>query len=197
VLIDPEMAAVQSGYSAAWAKVHADNLRKELHYYIVAGERAREARRDIDSRVVMNEVANIAFSDVLDFFEVVDSYDSDNNANGSMLIPKQNLKALPAHMRRLIKRIKFDTIVVGNGNTKLVIVSDIELHGKDWALKEMIEILRLKQAGAPKDETSELLEKMSASELAEVEKVFTKAQTRLRRSIDQRKDDDAIDVTPE
>jgi hypothetical protein len=195
VLADPVLAAIQSGFTPTYAKRRANALRRELHYYIIAGELAQTARRDIDAKTVLAELSNLAFSDVLDFFEAVDDIDEATGlSNGTIMVPKQNLKALPAHLRRLIKRIKFDRIVLGDGKREMFYVSDIELHGKDWALKDMIEIMRLKQSGAPKDETSQLLEKMSANELEEIEQVFSKARARLRRTIDKKRDDDAIDV---
>lgn len=196
VLSDPELAAIQSGFSAEWSKLHAESLKKELHYYIVAGGPAQEARRNIDAKVILNEISNIAFSDVMDFFEIIDLIDDKGLANGSMMVPKQNIKALPPYLRRLIKRIRFDNIVLPTG-TKLVVVSDIELHGKEWALKEMIEILRLRQSGTQKDETSELLEQMSANELEELEKVFTRVRTRVRKTIDKKRDADAIEADRE
>lgn len=181
-ITDPEMAAIQSGYDAKYAKKYGEALRKELWYFIQHGEAAQMVRRAVTPQSVIDELNNLAFSNALDFFEVIDSLNETGQVIGSMLVPKQNLKAMPPDMQRLIKRVKFDTIVSGDG-TAMVFVADIELHGKEWALKEIIEMLRLKQTGAPKDETADLLEYMDAKDLESMEGIFERAANNKRNQL--------------
>lgn len=191
-ITDPELAMIQSGYENRYARQYCRTLQRELWFYIQAGEAAAQVRRAITPTMVLDELNNLAFSDVLDFFHVVDKFDEAGKVTGSMLAPKQNLLAMQPYQRRLIKRIRTDTFVDVNG-VGHVYISDIELHGKEWAIKEIIELLRLKQTGAPKDETAELLSHMDAKDLEQIEKLFTKAAATAKKQGSRKRDQDAFE----
>jgi hypothetical protein len=183
VLSDPVRAARESGYTEIFATTRSYSLRKELNHVIMSQETAQAGRQAITPAEVINELTAAALANMLDYFELME------DANGTRLMLKQNLKALPLSTQRQIKKLEFDTTVLPDG-TLITVVSKIELHDRTWALKEFVEIMRLRQ-GAPPADASELLKHMSADELETVENIYRKAA---ERAGEERKDRDAIET---
>lgn len=182
VLTDPEQAARDSGFSDIYAKKHADSLRRELRRFIGNSEVAGVARATMDAAVVLRELTAAALSNILDYFELTE------DEHGTRLGMKQNLKVLPLEVQRNIKKLEFDTIVLPDG-TSITYVSNIELHDRKWALKEFVEIMRLRDGGVPAGDGAELLKHMPAQDLEALDAIYRRAAERVES---ERKDRNAI-----
>lgn len=188
-LTDPSAAAKAVGYSESFCKTKAYQLRRELAFYIEKKAAPAVARQEVSRNEILAELGAIATSNYMDFFEVIDTPEG-----SSMLTAKQNLKAMPVELQRQIKRISFETVVLPNGEA-LSVVSGIELYNKVDALKELVEILRLKQGASGERTINPLLENMPTKDLASLREIMTRATQTVTDAENKSKDKNAITTT--
>lgn len=82
VTTNPRKAALECGYSPAYAKSHAKALREQLYPMIMEYQELAKKRAAISVAKVQEELASMGFANVLDYFELLD--------NGAMLPRKLN-----------------------------------------------------------------------------------------------------------
>ncbi len=182
---DPAQAAKDVGYSDSFCQHRAYSLKKELEYYIRPKVTSQLALTGMGRNHVLDELTGIATSNLLDYFSVVETQE------GSRLEFKQNLKALPIELQKAIKKIDTETIVLADGLI-ITVVSKIELHDKVSALKELVEILQMKQTTDPGESTE--LDGYEPQELEAMEKIMLGAAERARKKASQKRDRQAITV---
>lgn len=182
VLKDPVRAAIDAGYTEEYAKTYGDSLQRELLVHI-KGAKALAERAEASAPQLIADLTALAFANIFDYFELVDT------ERGSKLALKQNLKALPLEVQRSVKKIEFDTVVLPDGNA-VTVVSKLELHDRTWALKEFIEILRVREK--PPEDTGAALEHMDAKDLEQLEAIYKRAGTRAAEAKSKQRDRNAI-----
>jgi len=185
--LDPVRAAIDSGYSQSYAEAYAWTLRRQLLYYITQKRHQLAEWSPASAEHTLAQVAAIATSDLLDYFEYVDT------DQGARLQIKENLKALPAAQRAALKKIEFETVVLPNG-TAVTVVSKLELHSKTDMLKELIEIHRLKDAGGADPQRTAMLKGLSVSQLQRLEDTLTEIQEEVKTENRAKRERDAIDA---
>lgn len=184
VLTDTKAAMMACGYSQLYAENNAKRFRGEFWYYIRTKNRQYLELTGRSQKDVLGEVSALAFSNLLDYFDVMDT------DSGSQLVLKMNLKALPVEVQRCIKKIEFESVSVGD--QLLTVVTKIELHDKLGALKELIEIMQMKKAaGSGKDAAP--LEHLEPQELDTIETVLKQAAARTKAAADKQRDKNAIE----
>lgn len=193
VNLRPEKAAVEVGYSETTARTRAHMMRKQLMYYIqpLAARRAEQA--GVTPERVRDEIGIIANAKITDYFDTVD-------VQGDTVKVFADPTLLPDHMQRAIKEVIFDTIVDSDGNETQVI-KKIELFDKSSALRELAEILGLKDAkmrhpdGNIQEEQAMLLEHLEPKELDLIQRLYTRAARRAQAAADKKRDATAIPGT--
>ncbi len=185
---DPMQAAKDVGYSESFCSKRAHGLKKELEFYIRPKVAAQMARLSAGPNHVLDELTGIATSNFMDYFNIVETED------GARVEVKQNLKALPVHMQKAIKRLDTELVILPDGGT-FTIVSRIELYDKVAALKELAEVLTMKDHKDPDDPPE--LDNLEPQELEAMEKIFRGAADRAKAQSSKKRDQRAITVRPE
>jgi hypothetical protein len=185
VLTDTQAAMIACGYDQKYAQNNHKRFRSEFWYYIQHKSRQHLAALNVSQEAVMQEVSALAFSNLLDYFDLVDT------DHGSQLVLRLNLKALPLQVQRCIKKIEFETVPIGD--TSLTVVSKIELHDKLGALKELVEILQMRKPAGGSDPAN-ALEHLEPAELDEIENVLKRAAARTKVAADKARDKHAIEI---
>lgn len=193
VFTDPVGAAMAVGYSESTAKGKAHVMRHQLMYYIMPLHEARMAETGVTIDRVKQELSAIAFANEPDYY---DNIDIETETGAETVKVVKDIKRLPEHMQRAIKKIEFKTIILGDSKTYQVL-ENIELYDKQSALKELAEILgahdpRFRRPDAPEDEDMSLLEHLEPEELELVTRAYDRAATRAKAVSDKKRDARAL-----
>jgi Terminase small subunit. len=193
VFTNPVGAAIDVGYSETTAKGKAHVMRHQLMYFIMPVHEKRMAETGVTIERVKQELSAIAFANEADYYDTIDI---ETETGAETIKAVKDIKRLPEHMQRAIKKIEFKTIVLGDAKTYQVL-ERIELYDKQAALKELAEILgahdpRFRKPDAPEDEDQTMLEHLEPEELELVTKAYDKAAQRARAAADRKKDARAI-----
>ena len=190
VFTDPVAAALAVGYSESTARGKSHIMRHQLMYYILPVHEARMAETGVTVDRVKKELSAIAFANEVDYYDVID-------IDGETVKVVKDIKRLPEHMQRAIKKIEFKTVLLGE-NRQYQVLEHIELYDKQSALKELAEILgakdpRFRRPDAPPgEEETILLEHLEPEELELVTRAYDKAAQRARTASDRKRDVRAI-----
>jgi len=192
VATDPQGAALAVGYSLSVAKTQAYRMRKELDFYISYYENQRMARVNATAERVRQELADIAFADIEDYYDTVD-------IDGETIKVLRDPRLLPAHMRRAIKSINYETIMVDKNPVQKLV--SIELHGKLDALRQLIECFGMKGgklSGGGEDDAEQraLLDQLEPEELETMTRIYKTAGDRARAAANKKRDARAIPGEP-
>lgn len=188
VLSDPAAAARAVGYSDSFCASRVYQLRKELLFYIEKKSTPVLERAEVTRAEVMSELAAIAMSNVMDCFELVDTL-----SGGSQLALKENVKVLPIHIQKAIRKIDFDTVVGLDGKTVHTVVSHLEMHNKLGALQELVDILRMKQGPTGESKRNKVLDSMPANKLSELRTILEDAAAQVAAAENKERDRDALE----
>ena len=190
VMIKPEKAAIEVGYSAKTARTRAHMMRKQLIYYIQPLNAKRAQQAGVTPERVRDTIGIIANAKITDYFDTID-------VEGDTVKVYVDPALLPDHMQQAIKSISFDTIVDNQGNETQVI-KEIQLFDKSQALRELAEILGLKDArmrhpdGNIQEEQALLLEHLEPRELDLIQRLYRRAAKRAEAAADKKRDATAI-----
>ncbi len=185
---DPAQAAKDVGYSDTYCQKRAYGLKKELEFYLRPKIEAQVARTGITKNDVLAELAAIATSNFMDYFTTIDTEE------GVRYAMSESFKLMPAHMQKVIKRLDFETLVLPSGES-IQLIARMELHDKISALKELSEILVMKNKDKPPEDPPEL-ENLEPQELEAIEKVLRGAADRTKQKASVKRDRQAITVKP-
>ncbi len=190
VVKNPEKAAIEVGYSENTARCHAHMMKKQLLYYINPINAKRAQQAGVTPERIRDEIGIIAHAKITDYFDTID-------VKGDTVKVYVDPTLLPDHMQRAIKEITFDTIVDSTGNETQV-VKHIALFDKSQALRELAEILGLKDAkmrhpdGNIQEEQAALLEHLEPKELDLIQRLYQRAAKRAKAAADRQRDATAI-----
>lgn len=192
VMVDPVAAAVAVGYAETTAKAKAHGMRRQLMHYLLPVTEKRMAALGVTPDRVRNELAAIAFANEADYMESVD-------IDGETIRVYRDPARLPEHLQRAIKSVTFSTEVLTGGDT-IQRVSEIQLYSKMDALKELADILGLKDPRSrrpevPAEEDQKLLENLEPEELEIVTKLYMRAAARTKQAASEKRDRRAIEGT--
>ena len=187
VLTDPTQAAIDAGYSEAYAKSTAWTLRKQLRYFINQKTQGLGEWVDVDAAETLTQLGAVATSNLMNYFEYVDT------EGGTRLQVKENLKALPQFMQAAIRRIKFDTVVLPNG-TALTYMADLELHDKMRAIDILADVHKLRDI-TPEKRNKDALKGMTVDQLQRLEDTMTEITAEVRAQNRAAREKEAIDGT--
>lgn len=190
---NPVAAAMDVGYSETTAKGKAHIMRHQLMYFIMPVHEKRMATTGVTIERVKDELSAIAFANEADYYDTID-IETETGAETVKVV--KDIKRLPEHMQRAIKKIEFKTIILGDAKT-YQILERIELYDKQAALKELAEILgahdpRFRRPDVPEDEDQTLLEHLEPDELEMITKTYDAAAKRAKAASDRKRDARAI-----
>jgi phage terminase small subunit len=186
VLLDPQKAALEAGYSESFAKCHSWSLRKQLKYFINQKAQGLGEWISVDAAETLSQLGAVAASNVMNYFEYVDT------EGGARLQVRENLKAMPQWMQAAIKKIEFETVVLPDG-TQLTVMSKLELHDKMRALDILADIHKLKVIPVEKRDLSSL-KGMTVAQLQRLEDTMTEITDEVRAQNRAARERGAVDA---
>lgn len=194
VMTDPRQAARAAGYAETTAEQKSYEMRKQLMYYILPLYEARLAQiPNVNVERIKDELAPIAFANLTDYYDTVDIGE---NGQGDTIKVLKDIKRMPDHMQRAIKKVEFETIVSPKGDVLQRLVK-LELYDKLDALKELAEIFGLKDPRTRKpvevdDPDEQLLSQLEPEEIESMAQTYEKARNRLKAKASKKRDAQAI-----